>query len=89
MAVTIFFFCNEMDLLNDHFRSYVFIKWNRGVTGIESFKQLSEQPLNCSPSRATVFRWCIEFGKGRQSASDLPRSGRNIVIKHQKQNFDD
>lgn len=65
-----------MELTRENLRAMIFYDFSRGLTQQQSVDQLALTFGEQAPSRATVFRWYLEFDRGRTSLQDEFREGR-------------
>lgn len=65
-----------MELSRQDFRAMIFYDFKSGLNYHQSLELLLAAFGDQAPSESTVRRWFHEFGRGRASVQDEPRSGR-------------
>ena len=71
------FLTSTMELENRDFQAMIYYHLKRGLTYLESHKNLCEAFGSIAPGKSTVSKWFWEFGFGRSHFSDN-RCGRSV-----------
>lgn len=67
---------SKMELNREHFRAMIYYDFRRGLSQEQCADQLASTFGNEAPSRATVFRWFLDFKRGCHTLQDKLREGR-------------
>lgn len=65
-----------MELNREHFRAMIYYDFRSGITWQESADKLSSAFGDEAPNKSTVYRWFMDFNRGRSSLQDEFREGR-------------
>ena len=71
-----------MELTRENFRAMIYYDFRRGLTQEQCINQLNSTFGDEAPSTPTVYRWYIEFKRGRSSLTDEVKEGRpkSVVV---------